>query len=204
MSNITLVLATRNTGKKREYSRLFKNVPVSIRMLSEFDELPEVREAGTSFEQIARAKAQYAAGMLGIPAIADDSGLVVEALDGAPGIFSARYAGEPADHAANNRKLLDAMRNRDNRSARFVCVIAIAKPSGQTRIYTGTRTGEIVREPRGKHGFGYDPLFFYPPLGRTFAELTVEEKSEVSHRGRAIRRLRDDFQEICAWMEDNG
>jgi len=202
MSNVTLVLATRNKGKKEEYSWLLKNLPVSLRMLSEFDELREVREVGTSFEQIARLKAKHAAGMVGISAMADDSGLVVDALDGAPGIFSARYAGEAADDNTNNRKLLAAMSKTDNRTASFVCVIAVAKPSGQTRIYTGRCAGEILYEPRGEKGFGYDPLFFYPPLGRSFAELTGEQKNTVSHRGRAIRRLRDDFQNLVSWMRE--
>jgi XTP/dITP diphosphohydrolase len=202
MSTINLVLATHNDGKRREYDLMLKDLPVQIHPLWEFAEIPELPEVGTSFEQIAEAKAQHAAGMLGLSAIAEDSGLVVEALGGAPGIFSARYAGESADDAANNRKLLDAMRATDNRRASFVCVIAIAKPSGQTRIYTGRCTGKILHEPRGEKGFGYDPLFLYPPLGRTFAELPAEQKSEVSHRGRAIRRLRDDFQSIVTWMED--
>lgn len=200
MSNVTLVLATRNTGKKKEYSRLLKNLPICLRMLSEFGEVPEVKEVGTSFEEIAQLKAKHAAAALGISAIADDSGLVVDALDGAPGIFSARYAGKAADDAANNRKLLEAMRGKDSRAASFVCVIAISKPSGQTRIYTGRCTGEILSQPRGEKGFGYDPLFYYPPLGKSFAELTGEQKNAVSHRGSAIRQLRNDFQNLVSWM----
>jgi len=141
--------------------------------------------------------------MLGISAIADDSGLEVEALDGAPGILSARYGGEPTDDETNNRKLLKAMGGKENRRARFVCAIAIAKPSGHTRTYTGRCTGEIAREPRGVNGFGYDPLFMYPPLGRTFAELTEKEKGKVGHRGQAMRKLRDDFKAITVWLQTN-
>lgn len=185
----------------REYTLLFKGFPVEIRTLSEFNGIPEVKEAGTSFEEIARGKARHAARMLGISAIADDSGLEVEALDGAPGILSARYGGEPTDDTTNNRTLLEAMRGKDNRRATFVCAIAISKPSGQTRIYTGRCAGEILHEPLGENGFGYDPLFLYPPLGRTFAQLTEEEKSEVSHRGRAMRRLKEDFGTIELWLE---
>jgi len=203
MAKVTLVLATRNTGKKREYTLLFKGFPVAIRTLAEFDDLPEVKEVGTSFEEIAKEKARYAARMLGIPAIADDSGLEVEALNGAPGIFSARYGGEPSDDAGNNRKLLDAMRGQVNRHAGFVCAIAVAKPSGQTRIYTGRCDGEIAREARGVNGFGYDSLFLYSPLRRTFAQLSEKEKSDVSHRGQAMRRLRDDFGTIKVWLEAN-
>jgi XTP/dITP diphosphohydrolase len=201
MPDIDLVLATHNEGKKREYYLLFKDFPIEIRTLSEFDWLPEVKEVGTSFEEIAKGKARHAAVILGISAISDDSGLEVEALDGAPGILSARYAGEPANDAANNRKLLEAMRGRENRRASFMCAIAIAKPSGQVRVYTGRCRGEISHEPRGVHGFGYDPLFLYPPYGRTFAELPEKDKSEVSHRGRAMRRLRDDFDAIVTWLE---
>lgn len=202
-NKISLVLATHNEGKRREYARLFKDVPVEIRMLSEFDELPEVIESGTSFQEIAKGKARHAAGVLGISAIADDSGLEVEVLGGAPGILSARYGGEPTDDARNNRKLLEAMKGKDNRRAAFVCAIAIAKPSGQTRIYPGRCAGEIPHEPCGEDGFGYDPLFLYPPLGRTFAQITEREKSEVSHRGLAMRRLRDDFRNIAIWLETN-
>jgi XTP/dITP diphosphohydrolase len=202
MSKISLVMATHNEGKSREYALLLKDLPVQIHRLSEFDNLPELKEVGTSFKEIAVGKAQQAARMLGITAIADDSGLEVEALNGAPGIFSARYGGEPSDDAANNRKLLQAMRGKENRRASFVCAVAIAKPSGQTRIYAGRCAGEITHNPRGENGFGYDPLFLYPPLGRTFAELTAEEKSRVSHRGQAMRSLRDDFQRILTWMED--
>jgi XTP/dITP diphosphohydrolase len=201
MSRVSLLLATHNEGKMREYALLLKGLPVEIHTLSEFDGVREAKEEGTSFEEIARCKARHAARILGISAIADDSGLEVEALEGAPGILSARYGGEQADDATNNRKLLEAMRGKYNRGATFSCAIAISKPSGQTRIYTGKCDGEILHEPLGENGFGYDPLFLYPPLGRTFAQLTVEEKSEVSHRGRAMKRLKDDFDNIAIWLE---
>lgn len=201
MSKINLVLATHNEGKKREYALLLKDVPVEIRMLSEFDGVPEAKEQGTSFEEIATGKARHTARILGIAAIADDSGLEVEALGGAPGIFSARYGGKQTDDATNNLKLLEAMRGKDNRRAAFVCAVAIAKPSGQIRIYSGRCAGEILHEPRGEDGFGYDPLFLYPPLRKSFAQITEKEKNEVSHRGRAMRRLRDDFDNIAIWLE---
>jgi XTP/dITP diphosphohydrolase len=203
MSKASLALVTHNEGKRREYALLFKDFPIEIRTLSEFDEIPEIKEEGATFEEIASGKARHAARLLHISAIADDSGLEVEALDGAPGILSARYGGEPTDDEMNNRRLRDAMRGKDNRRASFVCAIAIAKPPGQTLIYTGRCTGEILHEPRGDNGFGYDPLFFYPPLGRTFAQLTAEEKNRVSHRGRAMRRLRDDFDNVTIWLEVN-
>ena len=201
MSESSLVLVTHNEGKRREYALLFKGFPVEIRTLSEFDGVPEIREEGESFEEIAIGKARQAARLLYISAIADDSGLEVEALNGAPGILSARYGGEPTDDAVNNRRLREAMSGKDNRRASFVCAIAISKPSGQTRIYTGRCAGEILHEPLGENGFGYDPLFLFPPLGRTFAQLTEEEKGEVSHRGRAMRRLKEDFGNIAIWLE---
>ncbi len=204
MSKAILVLATHNEGKRREYALLFKGLPVEIRTLSEFNGMRGVKEVGTSFEEIARGKARHVARMLGITAIADDSGLEVEALDGAPGILSARYGGEPADDTTNNRKLLDAMMGKNNRHATFLCAIAISKPSGHTRIYTGKCEGEILHEPLGENGFGYDPLFLYPPLGKSFAQLTEEEKNEVSHRGRAMTRLKDDFDNIEIWLEGIG
>jgi XTP/dITP diphosphohydrolase len=203
MSRASLVLVTHNEGKKREYALLFKGLPIEMRALSEFDGVPEIREEGDSFAEIAMGKAQQVARLLDISAIADDSGLEVEALDGAPGILSARYAGAPTDDATNNRRLREAMRGKDNRGASFVCTIAIAKPSGQTLIYTGRCAGEILQEPRGENGFGYDPLFFYPPLGRTFAQLTAEEKNRVSHRGLAMRMLRDDLENIAIWLDSN-
>jgi XTP/dITP diphosphohydrolase len=203
MSKQNLVLVTHNEGKRREYALLFKDLPIEMHTLSEFDGVPAIREEGTTFEEIASGKAQQAARLLNISAIADDSGLEVEALDGAPGILSARYGGEPTDDARNNRMLREAMKGKDNRRASFVCAVSIAKPSGQTLIYTGRCAGEILHEPRGDNGFGYDPLFFYPPFGRTFAQLTAEEKNRVSHRGRAMRKLRDDVGNIAKWLAGN-
>ena len=203
MSKPSLVLATHNEGKRREYILLFKDFPIEIGIPSAFNRIPEIKEEGTTFEEIASGKAQQAARLLNISAIADDSGLEVEALDGAPGILSARYGGEPADDAANNCKLLEVMRGKENRRPAFVCAIALAKPSGQTLIYTGRCAGEILHEPRGDNGFGYDPLFFYPPFGRTFAQLTAEEKNRVSHRGLAMWRLRNDFDRIAIWLKAN-
>ena len=200
MSKIALVLATRNKGKKREYELLFKGYLIEVKGLCEFNGIPGFEEEGSTFEEIATKKAQCASRILGVPALADDSGLVVEALNGAPGIFSARYAGESADDYQNNLKLLEEMRGKENRNATFVCSIAIAKPAGQVSNYTGRCSGIILDELRGASGFGYDPLFYYPPLYRTFAQLSVEEKNRVSHRGEAMRRLKDDIKRILIWL----
>ena len=177
MSNTVLVLATHNKGKKREYEFLFKKYPIEVKGFSGFKGIPKIEEEGGTFEEIAKRKAQSASRILGVPTLADDSGLVVEALNGAPGIFSARYAGESADDYQNNLKLLEEMRGKENRNATFVCSIAIAKPAGQVLNYTGRCPGIILNELRGATGFGYDPLFYYPPLSRTFAQLSVEEKT---------------------------
>lgn len=202
MSNTVLVLATHNKGKKREYELLFKEYPIKVKGFSGLKGIPKIEEEGSTFEEIAKRKAQSASKILGVPTLADDSGLVVEALDGAPGIFSARYAGELSDDYQNNLKLLEEMRGKENRNAIFVCSIAIAKPAGQVLNYTGRCPGIILNELRGANGFGYDPLFYYPPLSRTFAQLSVEEKNRVSHRGQAMRRLRDDIKRILIWLEE--
>lgn len=202
MSKGLLVLATHNKCKKKEYELLFKKFPIEIKGLSEFKRIPEFEEEGRTFKAIAIKKAQFASGLLGVPALADDSGLVVEVLNGAPGILSARYAGESANDYQNNRKLLKEMRGKENRNATFVCSIAIAKPTGQVLTYTGKCSGIILNEPEGGNGFGYDPLFYYPPLNKTFAQLLVEEKNRVSHRGQVMGKLKDDFENILIWLKD--
>jgi len=202
MSKILLVLATHNRGKKREYELSLKELPIEIKGLSEFRRIPEFEEEGSSFKEIAIKKAQFASRILDVPALADDSGLEVDCLNGAPGILSARYSGKSANDYQNNRKLLEEMSGQKNRGATFVCSIAIAKPSGQVLTYTGRCSGIILNEPAGTNGFGYDPLFFYPPLNKTFAQLSVKEKNRISHRGQAIRILKDDFMKALIWLED--
>ena len=201
MSKIVLVLATRNKGKKREFELLFKDLPVEIKGVSEFQEIPEFEEEGSTFEEIAINKAKFVSKALDLPAIADDSGLTVEALNGAPGIFSARYAGKSATNDQNNRKLLEEMEEKENRNAIFVCSIAISKPTGQVLTYSGRSSGISLHEPAGINGFGYDPFFHYCPLGQTFAQLSVEEKNKISHRGQAMRKLKDDLKKVLIWLE---
>jgi len=202
MSDIVLVLATHNKGKKREYELFFERFPLEIKGLSEFKEIPEFEEEGRTFEQIATYKAQSASSILGLPALADDSGLEVDCLNGAPGILSARYAGESADDYQNNRKLLEQMKGKENRNATFVCSLTLAKPAGQVLTFTGKCSGIILYEPVGTNGFGYDPLFYYPPFNKTFAQVSVEEKSRVSHRGQAMRKLEEDFDKVLIWLEE--
>jgi XTP/dITP diphosphohydrolase len=196
----TLVVATRNAGKIEEIRDLLADFPVQIKNFDDFGPIPEVEEDGLTFDDNAYIKASFAARVLGIPALADDSGLVVEALDGAPGVLSARYAGENATDEQRYRKLLAEMKGKTNRRAAFECVISIAVPAGPALTYEARCEGEIAEEPAGQNGFGYDPIFFYPPLKKTFGQLTREEKSYISHRGRALRELRDEFDKVLIWI----
>ena len=200
MRPLPVVLATRNAGKTEELRRLLADFPVVVMNLSNFGPMPPVEEDGTTFEENAVKKARSTAKVVGLPALADDSGLTVDALGGAPGVRSARYAGEHAADADNNAKLLRELEHEDNRAAAFVCVIAIAVPWGPALVYEGHCEGLITREQMGTEGFGYDPVFFYPPLQKTFAQLTTEEKNQVSHRGRALMELRREFDKVLLWL----
>lgn len=182
-----LVVATRNRGKVDELSRLLAGLPFEIVSLLEYPGIPEVEETGATFEENAILKASAAAGHTGELSIADDSGLEVDVLDGAPGVMSSRFA---ATTAERNSKLLQMMVAvpDDKRTARFRCVIAIASPEGLVSTCEGTVEGLIAREPKGEQGFGYDPVFYIPSLGRHMAELAPEEKDSVSHRGIAMRK----------------
>ncbi|MCX7822584.1 MAG: XTP/dITP diphosphatase [Syntrophobacterales bacterium] len=199
---VIMVVATRNSGKTKEIRSLLEGFPVELKDLNDFGPIPEPIEDGLTFEENAYKKASFTAKILGLPAIADDSGLEVEALGGAPGVYSARYAGINATDEENNRKLLKEMEGIENRRARFCCVISIAVPTGFALTYEGFCEGEILKAPRGAGGFGYDPLFFYPPLGKTFAEMTLEEKNAISHRGRALQELRREFDKVLLWIHN--
>ncbi|MGI9073176.1 MAG: RdgB/HAM1 family non-canonical purine NTP pyrophosphatase [Bryobacteraceae bacterium] len=152
-------------------------------------QIPAPDENGTSFEENSKFKAAYYSAFTEEAVLADDSGIEVVALHGAPGIYSARYAGPNASDAENNELLLRHLENHDNRAARFVCAVTLVRAGRICTTVRGTVEGKILAQPRGDQGFGYDPLFFYPPLARTFAELTRDEKFAVSHRGRALRSL---------------
>ena len=198
-----LVLATRNAGKTAEIRELLKDFPIDIRNLSDFGPIPEVEEDGTTFDENAYKKAHFAARVLGFPALADDSGLVVEALDGAPGVYSARYAGEKATDTERNTKLLREMEGQTNRAAAFECVLSIAVPEGPALTYEARCEGQINKEPVGENGFGYDPVFYYPPLNKTFAQMTMAEKSRVSHRGQALHELQAEFDKVLTWIRQH-
>ena len=202
-SPIILVLATRNAGKTAEIRALLKDFPIEIRNLDDFGPIPEIEEDGTTFDENAYKKAHFAARVLGFPALADDSGLVVEALDGAPGVYSARYAGADASDTERSAKLLQAMAGKTNRAAAFECVISIAVPEGPALTYEARCEGQITDQPVGENGFGYDPIFFYPPLNKTFAQMTMAEKSSVSHRGKALHELQAEFDKALIWIQQH-
>jgi XTP/dITP diphosphohydrolase len=186
-----LLLATNNRGKVREYRSLLKNVPLELVTMDEVGITTVVDETGETMEENAMLKATLLAGESGLLTLADDSGLEVDALNGEPGNLSARYAGENASDEDRIKYLLSRLENvpLEKRTARFRCVIAISNPNGELKICSGECRGVITMEPKGKEGFGYDPIFYIPPLGRTMAELTPEMKNQVSHRAQAAKKV---------------
>lgn len=186
-----LLVATGNQGKLKEIRRLLENSGVEVVGLDQFGTPPEVIEDGDTFEANARKKAVEMAAFSGYLTLADDSGLVVNALNGAPGVHSARYAGEQGNDAANNAKLLEEMSTiaDEHRQAAFHCVMALASPDGQCQTFVGRVSGLIMRGERGGGGFGYDPLFIVPEYGKTMAELPLDIKNRISHRGTALRQV---------------
>jgi XTP/dITP diphosphohydrolase len=188
----TLVLATFNRGKARELAELLRDVPFAVRCLADYPGALAPEETETTYRGNALLKARAAARLTGAWALGDDSGLEVDALGGAPGLHSARFGGPGLDDAGRCALLLESLRDVPDgrRTARFRCVIAIVDPQGQESVVEGVAEGTITRGPRGAGGFGYDPLFFYPPLGHTFGELSDAEKSHVSHRALAAAAAR--------------
>ncbi len=186
------MLATRNPDKGRELAALLKDLGIRIRTLAEFPDAPEVMEDGETCEANAIKKAVAIARHTKLPAAADDTGLMVEALGGRPGVHAARYAGEGATYDDNCKKLLREMANvpRERRGARFVTVAALADPNGEVEVVQGVLDGLITEAPVGTKGFGYDPVFFVPELGKTLAQITPEEKNRISHRARAFEKVR--------------
>ena len=200
MFDKSLILATRNHGKISEFEKLFSGFDIKIKSLQDFGPIPQVKEDGKTFEDNAYKKAHFTARVLGTPALADDSGLVVNALGGAPGVYSARYAGDNASDEDNNNKLLDKMKDKTDRSAFFEAAIIIAVPSGPALTYIGRCDGEITHAALGDNGFGYDPVFYYPPMNKTFAQMSQEEKNSISHRGKAISELIKELDKVLIWL----
>lgn len=196
MNNLELLIATNNAHKLREIREILSGPTVTLRTVSEFPLLPEVIEDGDTFSENALKKSRACFQFTGLLSLADDSGLEVDALNGRPGVYSARYSGRTHDYPANNRKLLEELRSvpPDKRTARFHCVIALtglnrAKQPVE-RLFHGTCEGIILSEERGANGFGYDPLFFLPEYGKTMAEIEPEQKNRISHRANALSKLR--------------
>ncbi len=196
----SLVLATKNKGKVREFKALLRHYPVRILGLDDFGPTPEAEEDGTTFEENAYKKAAFFSRILGFPALADDSGLVVDALDGAPGVHSARFGGPDLTDADRCRLLLEQLSGNPNRKAAFECVLSLAVPTGQALTYEGRCEGLITHHPAGSGGFGYDPVFFCPALSKTFAEASDQEKSRWSHRGKATAELQAEFDKVLIWI----
>jgi XTP/dITP diphosphohydrolase len=186
-----LIVATRNRGKLKEIQALLDGVVAAVRCAADFPGFPETIEDGLTFQENALKKAREAMQFTGLPALADDSGLVVDSLDGRPGVYSARFAGEGADDAANNRQLLAELDgiSAEHRQAAFVCVLAFVTPGGIEQVFSGRIGGVILTSGRGNEGFGYDPLFLVDGFDRTMAELSVQEKNAISHRGQALQHF---------------
>ena len=193
-----LLVATTNPGKLVEVEAILKDLPVQVVSRTSLSIRPEILEDGKSFAENARKKARTLADLSGYVTLADDSGLEVSYLGGAPGVYSARYGGEEGNDNKNNELLLRKLDGvpEEKREARFVCVIALCVPralGGKDWLFRGECEGRIAFAPKGERGFGYDPLFVYPPMGLTFAELDPETKNQVSHRGKALRKLKEEL-----------
>ena len=187
-----LLVATRNIGKLEEIRALLAGIVDKVYCAADFPEMPETVEDGSTFAINAAKKAREAMLFTGLPTIADDSGLTVDALSGAPGVLSARFAGETANDGDNNAKLLAELADvqPDRRLAAFICVMAYVTQEGSEQLFSGKVSGRILTEERGKYGFGYDPLFLVEGFGKTMSELTLEEKNRISHRGEALRQFK--------------
>lgn len=195
-----LVLATRNAHKVSELRQMLKDEHIEVLSLDDFMEVPEIVEDGTTFGENALKKAREVCKATGLPALADDSGLEVDLLDGAPGVYSARFSGPNATTADNNRKLLELLKphpDMKDRSARFKSVIALVLPDGRETVVEGAAEGYILSDFRGAEGFGYDPLFYVPEYDATFAELPMEVKNRISHRGKAFSLIVEEIRKLA-------
>lgn len=188
-----VIIATKNPGKAKEFEYIFARRGIAVRTLLDHPEIPEVEETGTTFEENAVLKAETISKALNKMVIGDDSGLMVDALEGRPGIYSARYAGEPKNDQNNTNKLLSKLTGipEENRTARFYCALAVAIPGKETFTVSGNVEGRILEEQRGTNGFGYDPVFYVPEKGLAMAELSADVKNQISHRANALKKLDD-------------
>ncbi|WP_144462793.1 XTP/dITP diphosphatase [Siminovitchia fortis] len=187
----SVIIATKNKGKAKEFERLFSKYGMEVKTLIDFPDVPDIEETGETFEENAIIKAEAIAKLANSFVVADDSGLVIDALGGRPGVYSARYAGAEKNDEDNIDKVLSEMEavNEEERTARFYCALAVAGPDFETITVNGTCEGIILNERRGSEGFGYDPIFFVPSEGKTMAEMSPERKNELSHRAAAMKNL---------------
>ena len=184
-----IIIASGNQHKIEEFRTLFTPLGIQVISMQECGQFEEPQETGTTFAANAVIKAEALCAQLGCAVISDDSGLEIDALNKEPGVYSARYLGHDTSYEIKNQKLIERVADQADRTCRFVCAIALARPDKPTEVFEGTVEGTVAFAPSGDKGFGYDPIFFYPPLGKTLAEASEEEKNEVSHRGKAMRLL---------------
>ena len=196
----TIIIATKNEGKAKEFKQMLEPKGYYIKTLLDYPEIEDVKETGYTFEDNARLKAETISELLQTAVLADDSGLCIDALDGAPGVFSARFSGEEKNDARNNAKVLAMLGEMTDvdRSAYFHCTLVLSKPGKESLVVEGKFQGEITQFPQGDSGFGYDPIFFLPELGKSVAELSEDEKNTISHRALALKEL---DKQISEWFE---
>ena len=191
-----IVVATTNKGKLKEISAMLEKLGIEVKSIKDvLGYNPDIEETGTTFTENAVIKAETVMNMIHMPTLADDSGLEVDALDKQPGIYSSRFMGEDTSYDIKNQWIIDAVNDKEDKTARFVCAMALAIPDEETKTFLGTFEGEINDRIDGENGFGYDPIFYYPPLKKTSAVMTMEEKNKVSHRAKALKALYDYLEE---------
>ncbi len=195
MEDKVIVVASGNAGKIKEFKEMLEPKGYTVKSLVDFPDMKEVDENGTTFHDNAIIKAQAVTDQYGIMAISDDSGLEIDALDKKPGVMSARWLGHETSYTIKNQKVLELMKYQTNRSCRYVCAIAITRKDEEPIVFEDTVECEIAIDAKGENGFGYDPIIYYPPLHKTMAEMSKDEKNSISHRGKAVRKLE-------AWLNE--
>lgn len=194
MEDKVIVVASGNQGKIKEFKEMLEPEGYTVKSLSDFPDMPEVEETGTTFHDNAIIKAQAVTDRYGITAISDDSGLEIDALDKKPGVMSARWLGHDTSYDVKNQKVLDLLKDKTDRTCRYVCAIAITRVNEEPVVFEDSVECEVALEAKGSNGFGYDPIIYYAPSGKTMAEMSKEEKNSISHRGKAVRKLE-------AWLD---
>lgn len=194
MEDKVIVVASGNQGKIKEFREMLEPEGYTVKSLSDFPDIPEVEETGTTFHDNAIIKAQAVTDRYGITAISDDSGLEIDALDKKPGVMSARWLGHDTSYDVKNQKVLDLLKDKTDRTCRYVCAIAITRVNEEPVVFEDSVECEVALEAKGSNGFGYDPIIYYAPLAKTMAEMSKDEKNSISHRGKAVRKLE-------AWLD---